>query len=763
MPGTASLPESPTVFVPGPPERHDRTDAAAGLPSEQETAPHRVPRDERPGEQPTAPQQLPHRAGWPRLAGPDQSESRSAATGSPDDGARSGGQGAGDPGSGRSAQHGQPEQSRPQPGPRGHAERDGGQFGAPGERGGGGPDTARLGAQGVAQPASGRQGEQDGAPGQRGRGEPDQSRPQSGVQGAHGPAERAWARPGAEGEPGAGQQDRSWPGAQGGPGGGQQDRPRPGTQGEQGPAEPEWARSGGQQNTPGRPDRPQPMPPSAVPLMQPMRIEPSGEIHPAEATTGEEKLPPQLPAQPPAGPKRRRGRVLAISALVLVLVVAVGVALATPYVSNRLALPWAPNRPKAAAPEPVSVALSLQPPSPSAPEPTPSGVSSALAGPAQNGALGTLTGSVIDPATGQMLWDRNSGQLRTPASTTKLLTSSAALLAMDAGTQLSTKVVEGSSPDTAILVAGGDITLSSLPPGQQSVYPGAAHLDDLVAQVKQASGGAVKQVQIDTSVWTGPQTAPGWAGDDAPVYTAPMTPVMLDGGLTDPKNDHSLRVMQPANTVLQTFAQRLGATAAGTATAPRDARVLGEVKSAPLSELIAHALEASDNTLADAIGRMTAKATGNDPSFAGAAQATLSVLAQHGFDVSQVRLSDESGLSPQNTVPAKLLAQILAAASGPDAKDARTARLRPLLAGLPVAGGSGTLAGRYEDTASRSGRGWVRAKTGTLSGVHTLAGVVLDADGRVLVFALMSDGADQRSARAALDVVAASLQGCGCR
>ncbi|MEU0464619.1 D-alanyl-D-alanine carboxypeptidase/D-alanyl-D-alanine-endopeptidase [Amycolatopsis sp. NPDC006131] len=503
----------------------------------------------------------------------------------------------------------------------------------------------------------------------------------------------------------------------------------------------------------------QPVPPAAVPPVQPMRIEPSGEIHPAEATTGEEKPP----AEPEAKPKRRRKGVLIGSIVALVLVVAVGAALATPYVSNRLGLPWAPNLPKGDSPQPVPVALSLKAPSASAPEPTSSGVSAALAGPAANAALGTLTGAVIDPATGELLWDRNSGQFRTPASTTKLLTTSAALLAMDPGTQLSTKVVQGSSPDTAVIVAGGDITLSSLPAGQQSVYAGAAHLDDLVAQVKQASGGAIKKVQIDTSIWSGAQTAPGWAPDDAPIYTAAMTPVMLDGGLTDPTNDHSMRVAQPANTVLQTFAQRLGATASGQATAPQDAKVLGEVKSAPLSELIAHALEASDNTLADAIGRMTAIATGADASFAGAAQATLSVLSQNGFDVSQVKLSDNSGLSPQNSVPAKLLAQVLAVAAGPDGKDPRTAKLRPMLAGLPVAGGSGTLADRYDAPNSRSGKGWVRAKTGTLSGVHTLAGVVLDEDGRVLVFALMSDGADQDPARAALDVVAASLRGCGCR
>ncbi|WP_343034503.1 D-alanyl-D-alanine carboxypeptidase/D-alanyl-D-alanine endopeptidase [Amycolatopsis anabasis] len=517
------------------------------------------------------------------------------------------------------------------------------------------------------------------------------------------------------------------------------------------------------------PERPGPRVPPPIPVAphaQPMRIEPSGELRPAEATTGEaEEDRPQPPAEPEAARPRRKRRGLLIGALILVVVVAAGVTLALPAVSNRLALPWAPNAPKGDPPKPVAITRSLHAPGASAPTPTANGVAAALAGPAANPALGTLTGSVVDPATGTALWEKNPAQALTPASTTKLLTVSAALLALDHGKQLSTKVVAGTEPGSVVIVGGGDPTLSSLPAGKDSVYPGAAHLDDLVNQVRQAAGGAVKKVQVDVSAFKGPVTANGWSPGDAPQYTANVVPLMLDGGLTNPTDDHSVRVTDPAGTLAQKFAERLGATVAPqlTTTAPPGAKVLGEVKSAPITELARQLLQASDNLLADELARQTAIATGNEPSFAGAAKATMNVLAQNGFDLTGVQLHDGSGLSAQNKVPAKLLSQLLAAAAAPDGKDPKTVKLRPLLEGLPVAGGSGTLSGRYGDPSSAKGKGWVRGKTGTLSGVNTLAGVVLDTDGRVLVFALMSAGSEQDSGRAALDAVAAALRGCGCR
>jgi len=58
----------------------------------------------------------------------------------------------------------------------------------------------------------------------------------------------------------------------------------------------------------------------------------------------------------------------------------------------------------------------------------------------------------------------------------------------------------------------------------------------------------------------------------------------------------------------------------------------------------------------------------------------------------------------------------------------------------------------------------VRAKTGTLTGVSSLAGQVVTADGALLSFALIADrSGDVGAAQQAIDRVIARLAGCGCR
>jgi D-alanyl-D-alanine carboxypeptidase/D-alanyl-D-alanine-endopeptidase (penicillin-binding protein 4) len=152
-------------------------------------------------------------------------------------------------------------------------------------------------------------------------------------------------------------------------------------------------------------------------------------------------------------------------------------------------------------------------------------------------------------------------------------------------------------------------------------------------------------------------------------------------------------------------------------------------------------------------------ALGLPASFDGAAAAVTAALAQAGLDTTGLVLFDGSGLSQGDRAPAGLLVDVVRAAADGSVPDADG-----LLSGLPVAGYDGTLAERAVDEGAAE-PGSVRAKTGTLLGVNDLAGTVLTADGRLLAFAVLADGATGSvdASEAALDVVADALAGCGCR
>ena len=124
------------------------------------------------------------------------------------------------------------------------------------------------------------------------------------------------------------------------------------------------------------------------------------------------------------------------------------------------------------------------------------------------------------------------------------------------------------------------------------------------------------------------------------------------------------------------------------------------------------------------------------------------MLAEHGYDLAATTIHDNSGLSDLNRITPLLLDSLLL--------DAATAEpLRPLLATLPVAAGDGTLAERYADL---PGRGWVRAKTGTLDETSGLAGTVTSIRGNVYTFAFLSNGSSVLEARQALDELASVLR-----
>jgi D-alanyl-D-alanine carboxypeptidase/D-alanyl-D-alanine-endopeptidase (penicillin-binding protein 4) len=199
-----------------------------------------------------------------------------------------------------------------------------------------------------------------------------------------------------------------------------------------------------------------------------------------------------------------------------------------------------------------------------------------------------------------------------------------------------------------------------------------------------------------------------------------------------------------------------------TATAPSGAATLGSVSSPPLSAVVEQMLLESNNVIAENLARHVAVATNHPASFAGAAAAETAVLGRLGVKTG-LQLVDGSGLSPQDKIAPAALVQLLALAAAP-----QHPTLRAAVTGLPVAGFAGTLSqgdSVFGDIGG-SARGVVRAKTGNLSTVAALAGLVYDRDGRVLVFAFDADSvpaAGLQSAANALNGAAGALASCGCR
>ena len=368
-----------------------------------------------------------------------------------------------------------------------------------------------------------------------------------------------------------------------------------------------------------------------------------------------------------------------------------------------------------------------------------------------------VSAEVVDVATGTVLLDLDADDPATPASTAKLLTAAAALTALDPEDTIETTVVAGASPGEVVLVGGGDPTLSRTTPSE--TYPGAPTVADLATQVVAAlpAGTPVTRVVVDSSLFSDPLTASGWGAADAPSsYAAPVTATAVDGARVSPGS--LARSGQPGLDAGAALADALGAQGAAVVlgTAPPGAETLATVQSAPIARLVEQALSMSDNMLAEALARQVAIARDLPASFDGAAQAVTGALADAGIDVTGVALSDGSGLSREDRVPAGVLTAVVAGAA-----DGSLDGASPLLSGLPVAGYDGTLFDRGD---AGTAPGTVRAKTGTLLGVHALAGSVVTVDGRLLAFAVVADGStSEEAAESALDDVAAALAACGCR
>jgi serine-type D-Ala-D-Ala carboxypeptidase/endopeptidase (penicillin-binding protein 4) len=423
---------------------------------------------------------------------------------------------------------------------------------------------------------------------------------------------------------------------------------------------------------------------------------------------------------------------------------------------------------------------------------TPSGVSARLS--ALIGSLGPRYGAMVaDLSTGQVLYQVNSASGFAPASTTKIATAVAAIDALGSGARFTTSVVmrpssapagsgAGSGTPVIVLVGGGDPVLA-VHPYPAADYPQPATLASLAARTARqlrAKGIGSVRLRYDAALFSGPPLAQGWPAFGTAsnyVSTGNMTIItgleVDQGRLTasgtpedadDPENlaQRSMTPSQDAATAFAALLRKHGISVHGipAAAASGNGSLLAAVHSPPLAQIVQQMLSESNNVIAETLARHVALATGRPATFAGAAAAVMAV--DRGLKVTGIHLVDGSGLSPEDAIAPVTLVKVLELA-------ADRPRYRALLAGLPVAGFSGTLSAGESVFGGISGAalGSVRAKTGNLATVTSLAGLAYDKSGGVLVFALMADQVPSagllKAAASAIDAAAAALAGCGCQ
>ncbi|SDP69213.1 D-alanyl-D-alanine carboxypeptidase / D-alanyl-D-alanine-endopeptidase (penicillin-binding protein 4) [Pedococcus dokdonensis] len=424
-----------------------------------------------------------------------------------------------------------------------------------------------------------------------------------------------------------------------------------------------------------------------------------------------------------------------------------------------------------AVPTVDTAAQPLQPASAGAPIPAPAALAEVLAKAVADPALRPGPGVVVrDAFTGQTLFTKGATKPRVPASTAKLLTALAVGTTLDPLGTLPTTVVQGAKPTEIVLVAGGD-TMLAKGKGAPTAVEGRAGLGDLAGQVAAAltAAGTTKvSLRLDTTFAKGPRWAPGWSRADIDAgFTGGVSMLGLAGQRAIPYRPAPRDPEAATGAAFVTALAKVGITATlarestWSTPAPAGAAELGRVESAPIGDLLALALDESDNALTEGLARQASLKAGSGTSFAATVAFVRKAVEAQGIDLTGVTLKDTSGLTSGQAIPPQVLSDVLQLGA-----DGSVPALQDTLARLPVAGLTGTLAERFKAKNTHAVAGVARAKTGTLTGTSAMAGTVIDADGRVLSYVVQADrlpaGIGTLHARAALDRFVAVLATCGC-
>jgi D-alanyl-D-alanine carboxypeptidase/D-alanyl-D-alanine-endopeptidase (penicillin-binding protein 4) len=339
---------------------------------------------------------------------------------------------------------------------------------------------------------------------------------------------------------------------------------------------------------------------------------------------------------------------------------------------------------------------------------------------------------VWDLTADSAIWCHNERQLLRPASTMKLLTAVTALDFLGVDYRLSTRLYyKGTVRDSVFY--GSVYCRGGMDPmiDQSDIYAFADALRGM--GVKSIKGSIVADKTMKDSLLWGE----GWCWDDK---NPPLLPLSV--GRDDSFMSRFMGQLNDCGIWLDSIGLHEGPV-------PADALLIC-VRQHSLDDVLLKMMKESDNFYAECVLYQIAAADGRR--YARAAQALSTerqLINRIGLRATDYRLADGCGLSLYNYLSAELLTRLLRYAW-------RMPQIREhLLPVLPVAATDGTLKDRMRKTAAAQN---VQAKTGTLTGISSLAGYCTAANGHQLCFAIINQGVmSWRTARAFQDKICDAL------
>lgn len=345
-----------------------------------------------------------------------------------------------------------------------------------------------------------------------------------------------------------------------------------------------------------------------------------------------------------------------------------------------------------------------------------------------------------------------------PASLTKLATTTAAIARFGRKHRFQTRAFAsdgGASVRTLTLVGGGDPTFATqeyrrgrfLPKATDAIKRPAFATDSptveqLAREVKRSGVRVVTgDLLVDESLFDTRRTPAGWRA----AYTGShpdsgyLSALSLNEGRGDVDGETILSDnAMAAGRALRAALREIGVRVEGTVRRGRRAggtRPVGSVRSPPLSQIVDFIDRYSVNYPAEILLKHLGARFGKAGSSAAGVAVVRRTLANLGVDVSQLTLTDGSGLSIRNRTTPAMIADLLGVITTREGKDWDALR-----AAMPVAGHPGTLQRRMRGTPAA---GNLRGKTGQLRGVRAMAGWVTGRDGLPIVYVAMFNAAPQ--------------------